>query len=97
MAKRQAPRTYRVDSAEVQGEDSYVELANVTYGERKSSLDGGITVADLLSTHVVSWDWVDSNDEALPQPPEGLDGLIQPEIDFLVGSLFKIPESETKN
>ena len=97
MAGRQTPDTYRVDSVKVQGEGSFVELRYITYGERQKSFGGGQTVDELLTSHVVSWDWADAEGNALPQPPEGLAHLVQPEIDFLVGALFSIPKSEAKN
>ena len=94
MAGRKTPETYRVDSVKVQGEGSFVDLKYITYGERHLT---SVDVKDLLTSHVVAWDWVNSEGAELPQPPEGLDDLVQPEIDFLIESLFSVPKEESKN
>jgi len=94
MAGRKTPETYRVDSAKVQGEGSFVDLKYATYGERHTP---SLVVKDLLEAHVVEWDWVDNDNNPLPQPPEGLDALVQPEVEFLIESLFSVPKAEAKN
>jgi len=97
MKRRITPLTYRVPSDDVQGEGSFVDLKYITYGERQQSFVGGQTIDELLRGHVAAWDWVDNEDKPLPQPPEGLAKLVQPEIDFLVGALFSVPKDEAKN
>jgi len=94
MAGRITPLTYRIDSDKMQGEGSFVDLKYVTYGERHTP---NLVVKDLLEAHVVAWNWVDNEGKELPQPPEGLDDLVQPEIEFLLESLFSVPKDEAKN
>lgn len=88
--------TYRVDSAEVQGDGSWVELSYLTHGETKNSLKGQGDDAKLLEEHVIAWNWVDKKGKELPQPPEGLDKLVTPERWFLLGKLFNPDTEEEK-
>jgi len=95
MAKRL--NVVKVDSAEVQGEGSFVVIRKFTFGELKAirktakSIEGDEDVAievstDLLAAHIVQWDWVDEFDAPLPQPKDGsevIDQLTNEEINFL--------------
>jgi phosphoenolpyruvate carboxylase len=84
MARR--PATVRVPTPLVQGEDSYVELRRMTWGERKEArkrlaeLKGAESDA-FLSEFVLSllsgWNWVDGDGNPLPMPEtvEAFDAL----------------------
>lgn len=87
--------TYRVDSAEVQGEGSWVEMSYITYGERLKALKGGSkTFAnDILNEHILAWNWVDSDGKPFGDPQDCLVDLFPPEREFLIGKLFN-PKSE---
>ena len=98
MAKRQS--TFRVDSAEIQGEGSYVVLRHIPYGlvsaaGRKATQDAVTPeeedefVRDLIAKGVVEWDWVDDEGTPLPTPAAGLDldELLAHEVQFLVNQL----------
>lgn len=92
MPKRNT--TYRVDSTEVQGEGSWVEMSYITYGERLKALKGGQgTFEDILDGHIIAWNWVDSAGEPFGDPQDFLVELFPPERQFLIGKLFN-PKSE---
>lgn len=92
MAKRTSVRKFSTE--EVQGEGSYVILSSLTVNEvrelRKKGKDedfdafeGGI---DLLTAHILKWDWVDNEGKPLPLPkndPTVVGQLTHEEADFL--------------
>jgi len=99
MPKRKSIR--EIPSPEIQGEDSWVKVKPMTYGEqrvfrlRMRELRGDEEALELegcklLAEWVVDWNWVDENDEPLPKPegnPKVIDGLLSHEIQFLTQSL----------
>ena len=86
MPKRQT--TYRVDSTEVQGEGSWVELLYLTHGEAQASIKGELEDKALLKKHVVAWNWVDSEGEPFGEPRDHLFDLFIQERWFLLDKLF---------
>lgn len=93
MPKRN--RIRRFSSVEVQGKDSWVEVAQFTIGEIREAqnspgdaFDSGMQV---LQSHVIAWNWVDDNDEPLPQvidDPTILKQLTNAEVQFLSGCII---------
>ena len=95
MAIRKHKLYRKVDSTEVQGDDSYVILKAMTYGDSKAYF-GRITSDDkseqyqvgneLLVKMIQEWNWVDDEGNPLPLPkddPTVLDKLPIEEIVFL--------------
>ena len=109
MPKRQ--NTKRVESEEVQGEDSYVILKRPLYGEGKETLERynkALLLEDeeekrrlteeFLVARVVDWNWVDDAGDPLPKPsddPSVLDQLTDREMDFLTRHGILPPDKET--
>jgi len=69
--------TVRVDTPEVQGDDSYVVVTQPTVREIRLILaESGDNLATLnaaiktLAPHIREWDWVDDDDEPLPLPKD---------------------------
>ena len=108
MPKRTSTR--RVDSTEVQGEGSYVELRRPKGRDIKAAMRKDAETADaealakydasleLLRGHVMGWNWVDDDGEPLPQPQDGpdvFDDLTIQEIQFLTEHLVEAVESKT--
>jgi hypothetical protein len=96
--------TRRIDSAQVQGEGSFVILRNLTVGEasdfiRTASGNAVEVRAAFLAGKVVEWNWVDGDGNPLPQPTDEsvLRLLTLEEQMFLVQNLFARPETERKN
>lgn len=97
MPKRRVQK--RFDTKEVQGEGSYVILSSLRVSERRryakdaeeegfSALEWSI---DLLTKHVVEWNWVDEDDNPLPLPkddPKVIDDLTDPEAELLATLLM---------
>ena len=93
MAHRKHKLYRKVDSAEVQGEGSWVLLKAPTLdeiagaelpseGDQKQAMEFGATVLGKL---VIDWDWVDDDDQPLPKPtPEIVRALPYAEIMFLM-------------
>lgn len=91
----------RVDSTEVQGEGSWVEIRKATWGETKRmgaevaahEGDQAAQVAlseRLIVEHVLGWSWVGDDGIPLPLPstaPEVLDLLTGEEVAFLAGAI----------
>lgn len=93
MAKRQA--TYRVPSESVQGEDSWVELKYMIWGNAQRAFKGEYTNDDMLTDHLVAWNWVDTEGEPLAL---SIDVLFEPERAFLLSALFIPPKAaDSKN
>lgn len=103
MPKRQ--NTRRVDSAEVQGEGSFVVVKAINYGAARKAREesGGDTDdssrerigAKMISDNVVEWNWVDDNGEPLPQlngSLETLDLLTANEVEFLTKAITGDPK-----
>ncbi len=93
MAQRQ--NQVRHDSAEVQGEGSYVVLRRFTLGEYlefkalandPADVEGIAAAKFAIKTTVVKWNWVDDDGQALPLPADGLDLtlLSTEEVGFIV-------------
>jgi len=53
----------RVDSAAVQGTESYIVIKPLTFGERRERF-----TVDELMARVIEWNWLDWDDEPLPLP-----------------------------
>lgn len=92
MAQRKT--TFRVDSSPVQGEDSWVELGYMTWGEIQSAMKGDFKTDDILEKYVIDWNWVDENGDKLPV---SVDGLFEPERRFLLDYLFDPNKDGSKN
>lgn len=90
-------RSYKVDASEVQGKGATVELFYLTLNEQERAFGGDYSQRDLLTEHVVKWNWVDNEGEALEPLPEAIGKLNSKERDFLMDALFKLPEEEVKN
>jgi hypothetical protein len=103
-------RTVRVNSAEVQGPESFVVVRRMTVGETKDMLKRGIDREAGLETysentgwvaeHVVEWNWTDQDGNALPYPknePAVMDRLTNEELAFLNQAIVGRTEQERKN
>lgn len=98
MPKRQNVRTIKTD--DLQGENSYVIMRRMTVGEIRSISsdrpDGATAIevsAEILSTHVTEWNWVDDDGEPLPSPAgnvEVLNRLTDEEFQFLGEQLMGV-------
>jgi hypothetical protein len=100
MAHRKHKKYKRVDSAEVQGEGSFVLLKTPALSDMERlevfAADGVDETAaikfivPLLSGLVLDWDWVDDDGNPLPKPSEDagvFDALTFQEQMFLVTAL----------
>ena len=108
MPKRKIVR--KIASAEIQGDDSYVVVKPMTYGEQKAFRDRMRQLEDepdalelegckLLAEWVIDWNWVDEEGETLAKPegnPEIIDTLLSHEVKFLIDTLSGDQE-ELKN
>ena len=87
---------YRVDSTEVQGKDSWVELRCLTWAEVQTSLKTkGENDEELLKTHVLAWNWVDSKGKPLGDPRDSIGKLLLHERWFIIDKLFKPRDKDT--
>jgi hypothetical protein len=88
----------RVDSESVQGKGTYVVIRKLTLGEaqqvREQAKDGTIDdfamSMDLLTTHLVEWNWSDANEVPFPLPsadPAVMSKLTDDEVLFLVSAI----------
>ena len=96
----------RIDSAEVQGEGSYVLMKSPTISDiregtlpdttdRTASMDFGV---GLLGKLVKEWNWVDDNGDPLPVPSEAvIKDLPYVEIKFLMDALNLEGLADQKN
>jgi hypothetical protein len=97
MAERKYKVLNRVDSAEVQGEGSFVLLKRPSWSEMRKYMEGKIDAEDLtvygkqyLQMTVLDWNWVDDNGNPLPKPsdnPDVIDQLSIEESTFLMNAL----------
>ena len=85
---------YKVGSEPVQGEDSWVELRYMTWGETRAAMKGEYESDAILTDHLVSWNWVDADGEPLEL---SVDNLFEPERAFLLDALFRPPRADSKN
>lgn len=95
--------TCRVDSAEVQGDGSYVVLRVLPYGAISEAIQRfgqGVAIENndewirkTISTCVIEWNWVDDDGNPLPLPARA-EMLYGHEIKFL---LQHIAGTDTKN
>lgn len=78
-ATRQRRNTKRLNTTNVQGEGSWVEIRQVTFGESKriraelkaaeGDEDAQIALTQkLLVDHVINWSWVGDDNQPLPLP-----------------------------
>lgn len=93
-------RISTVPSPDVQGDDSWVKVAQFTVGEytdlqergEQEGADMWALEADALSTHVIDWNWVDDDGKPMPLPtpknPAPLKLLTRDETLFLVNALI---------
>ena len=91
MPKRQ--RIVRHKSDKVQGEGSWVCVAQLTVGEmrkaRQAAAEGGDAFelgVEMLKSHIIEWNWVDDEGNPflqVPDSPDVVDELIDTEISFL--------------
>jgi len=98
MAERINKLQQKVDSAEVQGDSSWVLLRSPVIddftsldmpaeGDRKAAMEFG---RELLKSLVLDWDWVDDEGGPLPKPPDDpaiMSQLPLSEIMFLIGAI----------
>ena len=86
--------TYKIDSTDVQGEDSWVELSYMAWGEVQAAMSGDLKSDAILEAHVKEWNWVDEDGE----PLEFLvHVLFEPERRFLLDRLFDPDKEDSKN
>ena len=97
MSKRQNVR--KTMTPNLQGPGSFVEFKRFTYGESKAIREAAAAHADdenwqqeeslrVLAEHLIAWNWVDDDGNALPLPkddPAVLDQLTDEEVKFLIG------------
>lgn len=93
MPKRKT--TYKVDSEKVQGPGSWVELSYLTYGEFQAILTEAIKPSEILLEHIIAWNWVDGQGEALGDPGACMDNLFAHERSFLLDCLYNPDENDT--
>ena len=86
--------TYRVDSSEVQGEGSWIELSFITRAEAKSA-QGEDWADSMLKDHVIAWNWVDG--EGVDMDVTKLEDLFQHEREFIISKLFNPDKEDLKN
>ncbi len=104
MPRRQSNR--RVVSTEVQGDDSFVVLRPMKWGEAKAIVGvagadsaRAIEMVDRLAAYIVDWNWVDDDGNPLPKPaedPSVIDRLTSTEVRYLLGEL-RGDEASRKN
>ena len=105
MAKR-LTSVFRLDTESVQGEGSFATLRHVSMKEQReirrmveeeiSAFDLG---AFLLRQNVLDWNWVNDDDEPMPNPqedPDVIELLTDAEIEVL-GNALRTPDKEVKN
>ena len=109
MAKRKSKMFFKFDSKEVQGEGSFVVLRNLNWADLRELMqpagagaDANAIATELMPRLVWDWDWVDDEDNALPNPqadPHIFDLLTVEEINFLSDKLQTIAGklNDTKN
>ena len=105
MSKR-LTSVFRLDTESVQGEGSFAILRHVTMREQREiqrMVKEEISAFDLggflLKQNVLDWNWVDDDDEPLPNPqddPDVIELLTDAEIEIL-GNALRKPESVVKN
>lgn len=110
MPERKSTR--KVNSQEVQGDDSFVVLHRITVGERRA-LESAQSQAeakgekfdveqygiDVLTRHLVAWNWVNDAGDPLPLPNADatvIDRLTDEELKFLVNA-FREPVTDPKS
>lgn len=106
MAHRKNKNRVRVDSSAVQGEGSFVIVDRITWGLMQELLPNADKLNEkeiamqIIPKLVVAWDWVDDDDNPLPQPkdnPEVFDQLNDAEIEFLTGAMNFSGQADLKN
>jgi hypothetical protein len=106
MPQRQSVR--RLTTAETQGDDSYVVVSGMTYGEslerdkliKAGKLDADEFLRQSLARHVLDWNWVGDDGQPLPKPkdnPGVFKALTDGELDVLTSAIVSRPEAERKN
>lgn len=88
MPKRLFCSTFRVDSAKIQGDGSFVVFRRLTWAEMRPiwDMETGAGMA-LMKQSIQDWNWVDDEGQPLPNPhdhPEVLDTLAFEETNFLL-------------
>ena len=87
----------RVDCKAVQGDEAYMEIKPLTFGERREA-----SAVDALMQRVTEWNWVDWEDEPLPLPHDeaARERLTDQEVEFILaqfGLVLRGQESDAKN
>lgn len=100
-------KLFRYDSAEIQGEGSFVTMRKPSWGvmrratammEGKSEAEAGLAMmSELLPSLITAWNWTDVEGELLPLPkdhPEIIDDLEVEEAMFLVEKASELLATE---
>jgi hypothetical protein len=96
MPKRKFKSRIKIDSEEVQGEDSYVVIRRPTWNDFEAAMNGeepgevsNVQVGKSVIVNLVEdWNWVDDDDEPLPSPtPKLVAGLPFEELNFLIDKI----------
>lgn len=95
-------RVYRADTANIQGEDSYVEFKSPEVGQIRAiqSAETGRDydlLLDMLRSNIVDWNWSDEGGEPLDLPKDSVDDLLADEVVYLVQLLVSARADDLKN
>jgi hypothetical protein len=80
--------TLQIETPEIQGNDSWVEVIPFTVGERLS-IPATFNRMDMIRERVIGWNWVDGDGEPLPQPGGEVD-VIQELTTFELAALTDV-------
>lgn len=113
MPERKYKKVRRIDTADIQGEGSYIELKSFSWKELRALGFDSINLEDVnnmetadfafkvAKTALVGWNWVDDNGDPLPDPAghETLfDDLPSQEQTYIIKKLeLAVETDKTKN
>lgn len=107
MPERVYKKTNKIDTAEVQGEGSYVIMRRLTWGdvEELAAQEAGnntrLEIArNILPHYLDEWNWVDDQGNPLPSPKENfevIEGLVGLEVNFLLTKLMELRQTIIQN